>query len=135
MDSTIRNHENIKRDENSRQKILGMIEEVVIFTARWPEHSRQIFSVTVVYQRLYIEIISSFNVIVPKMQREEKQLEAALDALLQRINDLKTSIRTLLFRLENEYGTLSWPSVLDSYAVISGQVSSINKCLSCIHNL
>lgn len=56
------------------------------------------------------------------MQREEKQLEAALDALLQRINDLKTSIRTLLFRLENEYASLNWPSVLDSYAVISGQV-------------
>jgi hypothetical protein len=77
------------------------------------------------------------------MQREEKQLvyivimkvnlhpiptlhcikqEAALEALLQRINDLKTSIRTLLFRLENEYASLSWPSVLDSYAVISGQV-------------
>lgn len=57
------------------------------------------------------------------MQREEKQLEAALEALVQRINDLKTSIRTLIFRLENEYATLSWPSVLDSYAVISGQVS------------
>ncbi|EFX67810.1 mediator of RNA polymerase II transcription subunit 8-like [Daphnia pulex] len=63
------------------------------------------------------------------MQREEKQLEAALEALLQRINDLKTSIRTLLFRLENEYGSLSWPSVLDSYAVISGQMNTLLKVM------
>nr|SVE92781.1 EOG090X0JK2 [Megafenestra aurita] len=63
------------------------------------------------------------------MQREEKQLEAALEALLQRINDLKTSIRTLLFRLENEYASLSWPSVLDSYAVISGQMNTLLKVM------
>ena len=135
MNSTIRNHENIKRDENSRQKFLGT-EKKLLYLPPDGQHTADRFSpVTVVYQRLYIEIILSFNVIVLKMQREEKQLEAALDALLQRINDLKTSIRTLLFRLENEYGTLSWPSVLDSYAVISGQVNSINKCISCLQNL
>nr|SVE70812.1 EOG090X0JK2 [Daphnia similis]SVE71443.1 EOG090X0JK2 [Daphnia similis]SVE72076.1 EOG090X0JK2 [Daphnia similis]SVE72703.1 EOG090X0JK2 [Daphnia similis] len=63
------------------------------------------------------------------MQREEKQLDAALEALLQRINDLKTSIRTLLFRLENEYASLSWPSFLDSYAVISGQMNTLLKVM------
>nr|SVE75522.1 EOG090X0JK2 [Daphnia dolichocephala] len=63
------------------------------------------------------------------MQREEKQLEAALEALLQRINDLKTSIRTLLFRLENEYASLNWPSFLDSYAVISGQMNTLLKVM------
>nr|SVE86518.1 EOG090X0JK2 [Daphnia similis]SVE87145.1 EOG090X0JK2 [Daphnia similis]SVE87771.1 EOG090X0JK2 [Daphnia similis] len=63
------------------------------------------------------------------MQREEKQLDAALEALLQRMNDLKTSIRTLLFRLENEYASLSWPSFLDSYAVISGQMNTLLKVM------
>ncbi len=55
------------------------------------------------------------------MQREEKQLEAALDSLLQRIGDLKVSIQSLIMKLENDR-MLNWPSVLDSYAVISGQV-------------
>nr|SVE94010.1 EOG090X0JK2 [Scapholeberis mucronata] len=63
------------------------------------------------------------------MQREEKQLEAALEALVQRINDLKTSIKTLIFRLENEYASLSWPSVLDSYAVISGQMNTLLRVM------
>lgn len=57
------------------------------------------------------------------MQREEKILDAALESILQRINDLKVSIRALLFKLEKEYTTLQWPSVLDSFAVISGQVA------------
>lgn len=56
------------------------------------------------------------------MQREEKILDAALESVLQRINELKSAIRSLLFKIENEYATLSWPSVLDSFAVISGQV-------------
>ena len=59
-----------------------------------------------------------------KMQREEKLLESALEATLQRINDLKVSIRSLLTKLEYEHATLSWPSVLDSFALISGQVCS-----------
>ena len=55
------------------------------------------------------------------MQREEKMLEAALDAILQRINELKASTRSLIHKLEVD-PTVSWPSVLDSFAVISGQV-------------
>lgn len=56
------------------------------------------------------------------MQREEKLLESAIEATLQRINDLKASIRSLIFKLEFEHNTLNWPSVLDSFALISGQV-------------
>ena len=62
------------------------------------------------------------------MQREEKQLEAALDSLLQRIGDLKMSIQSLIMKLECD-SRLNWPSVLDSYAVISGQVLFV-YCLS-----
>ena len=61
------------------------------------------------------------------MQREEKLLETALEVTLQRINDLKSSIRTLLAKLEYEHSTLSWPSVLDSFALISGQVVFIHS--------
>ena len=56
------------------------------------------------------------------MQREEKLLESALEATLQRLNDVKASIRALLAKLEYEHAVLNWPSVLDSFALISGQV-------------
>ena len=55
------------------------------------------------------------------MQREEKILDAALETILQRVNDLKAAIASLLFKVEND-PTLSWPSMLDTFAVISGQV-------------
>lgn len=55
-------------------------------------------------------------------QREEKQLESALESIIQRVNDLKQSIASLILKVENEYETMNWPSFLDNYALISGQV-------------
>lgn len=59
-----------------------------------------------------------------KMQREEKQLETALDAILLRVNDLKNSIGSMIFKLENESENLSWPNFLDNFALLSSQVSN-----------
>lgn len=55
-------------------------------------------------------------------QREEKQLESALESIIQRVNDLKQSIASMILKVENEYDTMNWPSFLDNYALISGQV-------------
>lgn len=55
-------------------------------------------------------------------QREEKQLESALDSIIQRVNDLKQSIASMIFKIENEYESITWPTFLDNYALISGQV-------------
>ncbi|OWF41398.1 Mediator of RNA polymerase II transcription subunit 8 [Mizuhopecten yessoensis] len=63
------------------------------------------------------------------MQKEEKQLELALDALIQRVQDLKNSLVAFLSKLENEYQTMSWPSVLDNFALLSGQLNSLGKLL------
>ncbi|CAH1363915.1 hypothetical protein MTP99_000268 [Tenebrio molitor] len=63
-------------------------------------------------------------------QREEKQLESALDSIIQRVNDLKSSIASMIFKLENEYETLNWPTFLDNYALMSGQLTSLSKVLS-----
>ncbi|XP_052080141.1 mediator of RNA polymerase II transcription subunit 8-B-like [Mytilus californianus] len=63
------------------------------------------------------------------MQKEEKQLEATVDALIHRVQDIKNSIASFLFKLENEYQTLNWPSVLDNFALISGQLNSLGKVL------
>ncbi|XP_013407255.1 mediator of RNA polymerase II transcription subunit 8-B [Lingula anatina] len=62
------------------------------------------------------------------MQRDEKQLDNSLEATIQRVQDLKGSLSALLVKLETEY-TLNWPSVLDSFALLSGQISSLNKLL------
>lgn len=56
-------------------------------------------------------------------QREEKQLESALDSITQRVNDLKTSIAAMIYKVENEYETLNWPTFLDNFALLSGHVS------------
>ncbi|NP_776067.1 mediator of RNA polymerase II transcription subunit 8 isoform 2 [Mus musculus] len=79
------------------------------------------------------------------MQREEKQLEASLDALLNQVADLKNSLGSFIYKLENEYDRLtcksgsclcqtqgcesSGPSVLDSFALLSGQLNTLNKVL------
>lgn len=57
------------------------------------------------------------------MQREEKQLDAALEAIILRVNDLKSSIAAMIYKLEHEYETLNWPNFLDNFALISGHVS------------
>lgn len=57
-------------------------------------------------------------------QREEKQLEATIQAILNRVNDLKTSLQALINKLETEYETLNWPTFLDNYAILSGHVST-----------
>lgn len=60
-------------------------------------------------------------------QREEKQLESALESIIQRVNDLKQSLASMILKVENEYDTMNWPSFLDNYALISGQVSNSKK--------
>lgn len=57
------------------------------------------------------------------MQREEKQLQLLLDSLQLRLNDLKLSIFAMIHKLETEYETISWPSFLDNFALISSHVS------------
>lgn len=57
------------------------------------------------------------------MQREEKQLDSALETIIMRVNDLKNAIASMIFKLEHEYETLNWPNFLDNYALISGHVS------------
>lgn len=42
------------------------------------------------------------------LQREEKQLEASLDALLSQVADLKNSLGSFIYKLENEYDRLTW---------------------------
>lgn len=63
------------------------------------------------------------------MDREDKILEATLDQLASKLNDVKKSIGALIFKMENEMDPVQWPSVLDSYANISSQINMVLKHL------
>lgn len=57
------------------------------------------------------------------MQREEKQLDMILEAILTRLNELKNSILAMIQKLETEYEFINWPTFLDNFALISSHVS------------
>ncbi|KAF2364028.1 hypothetical protein FHG87_005205 [Trinorchestia longiramus] len=63
------------------------------------------------------------------MQREERHLEVAVDAVLQRVTDLKQSLAQLLQKLEQEGESADWPDYLQQYSVISGQMFTLLKVL------
>ncbi|KAI3369105.1 hypothetical protein L3Q82_026067 [Scortum barcoo] len=63
------------------------------------------------------------------MQREEKQLEASVESLISRVAHVKNALHSFIYKLENEYERLTWPSVLDNFALLSGQLNTINKLL------
>lgn len=62
-------------------------------------------------------------------QREEKQLEASVESLISRVAYVKNALHSFIYKLENEYDRLTWPSVLDNFALLSGQLNTINKLL------
>uniref|UniRef100_D3TRA0 Mediator of RNA polymerase II transcription subunit 8 n=1 Tax=Glossina morsitans morsitans TaxID=37546 RepID=D3TRA0_GLOMM len=64
------------------------------------------------------------------MQREEKQLEMTLEAVMNRLNDLKISIGAMVHKLETEYETINWPTFLDNFALISSHLTGLSKILS-----
>ena len=61
-------------------------------------------------------------------EREAKQMEAATEALSGRLAELKSSAGQLILKLETDQ-TLNWPSFLDSYALISGQMNSLLRTM------
>ena len=56
------------------------------------------------------------------MNREEKQLELAMEVMLQRINEMKTTLSALIMKLEHDHRNINCPVFLDSFSVVSGQV-------------
>ncbi|XKL62155.1 hypothetical protein PGB90_001988 [Kerria lacca] len=64
------------------------------------------------------------------MQREEKQLDLSIEAIITRLNELKNQLHAILLKIENEADTLTWPTVLDNFALISAQFTAISKMLS-----
>ncbi|PFX30150.1 mediator of RNA polymerase II transcription subunit 8-like [Stylophora pistillata] len=59
--------------------------------------------------------------------QDEKLLEVSLEAVSSRVQELKEAIQAFLMKLEHEQ--MNWPSVLDNYALLSGQVNTLTKLL------
>uniref|UniRef100_A0A3P9JWX8 Mediator of RNA polymerase II transcription subunit 8 n=1 Tax=Oryzias latipes TaxID=8090 RepID=A0A3P9JWX8_ORYLA len=72
---------------------------------------------------------ASLLVLFVFQQREEKQLETAVESLISRVAHVKNALSSFIYKLENEYERLTWPSVLDNFALLSGQLNTINKLL------
>lgn len=66
------------------------------------------------------------------MDREEKALEQTLDVLIGKLNDSKSSLGSLIGRLEDDGQSMepvTWSSALDSYALISSQINLVLRYL------
>ncbi|XP_071494403.1 mediator of RNA polymerase II transcription subunit 8-like [Diadema antillarum] len=63
------------------------------------------------------------------MQNQDKVLDNTLEYVSSRVNDLKKALTDLLMKLEHHHETLNWPSVLNSFALLSGQINTLNKHL------
>lgn len=61
---------------------------------------------------------------------QEKQLELSIEAIVTRLCELKNQLHAILFKIENETDTLTWPTVLDNFALISAQYTAVSKMLS-----
>lgn len=59
--------------------------------------------------------------------QEEKIIETSLENLIGRISDIRLSIQNFLLKLEHE--NLTWPQVLDNFALLSGQINTLGKLL------
>ncbi len=64
------------------------------------------------------------------MQRDEKQLDLSIEAIITKLNELKNQLYALLYKIEHEADSLTWPTVLDNFALISAQFTAISKALS-----
>ncbi|KAI5737624.1 mediator of RNA polymerase II transcription subunit 8 [Diaphorina citri] len=64
------------------------------------------------------------------MQREEKQLESSLESVVMKLNEIKSQLVGMLFKIDHDRDSLNWPTFLDNFALLSGQFSAIAKVLS-----
>lgn len=62
------------------------------------------------------------------MTREEKHMEMAIDAMIQRVNEMKISLTNLIIKIEHDPNVI-FPDILESFSVISGQMNTLIRLL------
>lgn len=65
----------------------------------------------------------------PPQTKEEKHLDTSLDELIHRVRELKQSINGFIYKLENEYQNINWPSLMESFGVLSSGLSNTKRLL------
>lgn len=60
---------------------------------------------------------------------DEKVLDTSVEDLVSRARELKSALEQFLMKIEREHSNLTWPTVLDSFALLSGQMSSLFNLL------
>ncbi|KAL5016587.1 hypothetical protein ScPMuIL_006176 [Solemya velum] len=65
----------------------------------------------------------------PMQSKEEKVLESSIEKLIQRVQDMKNSLGSFIMKLETEYTSMTWPTVLDNFALLSGQLNTLGRLL------
>jgi mediator of RNA polymerase II transcription subunit 8 len=65
------------------------------------------------------------------MDREDKTLEMAMDVIITRCADIKNSLASFIYKLENEHPAdpVNWAVALDNFALISSQINNLMKIL------
>lgn len=56
---------------------------------------------------------------------DARAFELSVEELITKSNHIRKSIEDFLAKLDNEHAFISWPSMLDNYALISGQISTL----------
>lgn len=65
------------------------------------------------------------NQVVKMQSPEVTALVNSIDSINARAKDIRKSLEDFLFKLDKEQATISWPSVLDNFALLSGQISNL----------
>ena len=52
-------------------------------------------------------------------------LDNSIEQINQRAKDIRKSIEEFLHKLDKEQASITWPNVLDNYALLSGQISTL----------
>lgn len=59
-------------------------------------------------------------------EREQKMLDTSMENISTRLTDLRGTLTNLIHKVEHD-PTLNWPSFLNSFALICGQMNSLMK--------
>lgn len=57
------------------------------------------------------------------------KVEETVDDLLNNLNSLKNTLRSLLMKIETQHDTVDWPQLLDNFALCTSQLSVLHKAM------
>lgn len=62
---------------------------------------------------------------INQQEMETKAMESSVEGLISRAKELKNALELFLAKIEHNHTMLNWPTVLDSFALLSSQITNI----------